>query len=383
MKKITLLILTVLLNLGLVQAQSLESVTEQKFGFSSGEKEVMKLTFKDVNAKNLTTAIATYFKKNYKAKVSSIKKTDGEFAVSEFKATDIQQKPTSAIYKVQELDGNAILYIHYKSDGYVVSSSNTAEIFPAYKAMSEKIGAMAVSYSYADVIKLREKDLATQEKALALLVKGENKSADLVDKSKNEIKASESAIKTLESSIAKQKEIIVAKAKLVADKKTEMANLDVKSMEKDLKTIEGDSKKAAKEIEKVNSDIAKKKAAISKLEAEISTLEGSIQPINDRISANTEKIAGIQKQISEHNEDALKAQLKVLEKDSKDALNEEKKMVKSVEKEKSTIEKATAKIKDAEGAIAESKSTQMAKQTEIDKTKATLKTLAEKISKLK
>ena len=169
--------ITVVLLIGLISlnAQNVVSITEQDFSFASESKEVQKITFKDVNAKNLKTAVIDYFKKNYRAKVSSIKKTDNEFEVSEFKATDIQQKPTSAIFKIQELDGNAILYIHYKSDGYVVSSKNTPDLFASYKKMSHKIGDVAVAYSYEDVIELRKKDLSSQEKDLVSFVKSEDK----------------------------------------------------------------------------------------------------------------------------------------------------------------------------------------------------------------
>ena len=48
--------------------------------------------------------------------------------------------------------------------------------------------------------------------------------------------------------------------------------------------------------------------------------------------------------IMQKDKDALKEQLKLLEKDSKDAESEEKKMTKSIEKETTTIEKNKAKI---------------------------------------
>lgn len=383
MKKSLLLTTILFLSLAFVKAQSLEGITEQEFNFASGSKEVQKLAFKDVNAKNLETAISTYFKKNYKAKVSAIKKTDKEFEVSEFKATDIQQRATSAIYKIQELDGNAILYIHYKSDGYVVSSKNTADVYPSYKSMSQKIANLAITYSYENVIKLRNKDLGGFEKELATMIKTENKNSDAIDKAKGEIKSSETTISTSESSLANQKVTVAAKAKLVEDQKTKMATVDVKSLEKNIKEVEGDTKKANKEIEKINADIAKKEAEIAKLKTEIETLKGSIQPTNDRIAANGEKIKVIETEISNFGEDALKEQLKLLEKDSKDAVTEEKKLVKTIEKEKASIEKNNGKIKDAEAVIVTSKKDQATKQVEVDKVKTTLKDLESKVSKLK
>jgi len=115
------LILTTIMFLSIVaiNAQSVVSMADQKFTFSTGEKECIKVAFKDVSAKNLETAFKDYFKNNYKAKVSSVKKTDGEFTVDEFKATEIQQKPTTVLAVITELEGSAILYMHYNSDGYV------------------------------------------------------------------------------------------------------------------------------------------------------------------------------------------------------------------------------------------------------------------------
>lgn len=382
MKKI-LLSTALLLSASMMFAQSVSSITEQEFTFSSGKKEVVKVMFKDVNASNLETAIEDYFKKNYKAKVSGIKKTDKEFEVSDFKATDIQQKLTSAIFKVQELDGNGILYIHYKSDGYVVSSANTPDIFPSYKTMTQKIADVAVSYSYNDVIELRGKELATQEKELAAFIKTEDKESDAIDKSINEIKASETAIIGLDKDLASQKVIVAEKLKLVEDKKVEMSTVNVKSLEKNIKDVEADTKKANKEIESVNKEIASKTAEIAKLQSEITTLEASIEPANVRISENNDKIVEVKKQIAEFNEDALKDQLKVLEKESKTAISEESKLAKSIDKEKASIEKNNGKIKDSKAEIVALKASQAAKQVEIDKTKDVLKELNLKVSKLK
>jgi hypothetical protein len=383
MKKYILLSTVLFISATMLFAQTVNSISEQEFTFSSGQKEVVKIMFKDVNAANLEMAIVDYFKKNYKAKVSGIKKTEKEFIVSNFKATDIQQKMTSAVFKVQELDGNAIFYIHYKSDGYVVSSKNTPDIYPSYKSMTEKIGALAVAYSYNDVIELRKKDLALQENALSGFIKSENKQSDAIDKSTNEIKSSETAIKGLESDLAAQKVIVLEKVKLVEDKKVEMSTVNVKSLEKSIKEVESDSKKATKEIEGVIKDIASKNAEIAKLHSEIVTLDSSIEPINTRISSNTSKIEDVNKQIAEFNEDALKDQLKMLEKDSKTAVSHESKFAKSIDKEKASIEKNNAKIKDAQTEIFTLKAAEASKQIEIDKTNDLLKALQYKVMKLK
>ena len=137
MKKLILSSL-MFLSVILINAQTVKSMADEEFSFSSGKKEVIKVAFEDVSAKNLEAAFVEYFKKNYKAKVSAVKKTDGEFEISEFKATDIQQKMTSGLAVITELEGNAILYIHYKSEGYVVSLKNTPEIYPGYKKMTQK-----------------------------------------------------------------------------------------------------------------------------------------------------------------------------------------------------------------------------------------------------
>lgn len=383
MKKILLLPVLLLFSITIAMSQSINSISEQKFTFSTGNKEVIKLMFKDVNLSNLESAIEDYFKKNYKTKVSGIKKTDNEFEVIDFKATDIQQKLTSAIFKVQELDGHAILYIHYKSDGYVVSSKNTPDIYPSYKTMTEKIGALAITYSYNDVIEIRKKELATQENELAGFIKSENKETDAIDKSTSEIKVSESAIENLENDLVSQKTIVSEKAKLVEDKKVEMSTVNVKSLEKSIKEVEADTKKANKEIEGINKEIASKNAEIAKLQSEIVTLESSIEPANTRIETNNDKIGEVKKQIAEFNEDALKDQLKILEKESKTAILDENKLAKSIDKEKASIEKNNSKIKDAKSEILLLKTSQANKQAEIDNSKLLLKDLESKVAKIK
>lgn len=366
-----------------INAQSVVSMADQDFTFSTGKKECIKVAFKDVNASNLEEAFKDYFKDNYKAKVSAVKKTDAEFEVDEFKATEIQQKPTTVNAVITEIEGSAILYIHYKSDGYVVSEQNTPDIYAAYKKMTEGLANQAIAYSYTDVIEMREKELAEQQKELASFIKDNEKADANIVKMQTEIKTSEGEVSGLEKGLTSQKSIVLEKAKLVEDKKIEMATVDVKSLEKNIKDIEADSKKADKEIEKVNADIAKKNAEIAKLQSEISTLETSIDPINARKAVNAEKIAEVQKKITEFDADALKEQLKLLEKDSKDAVTEERKMIKSIEKEKGSIEKNKASIKETEISIATLKTSQEAQKATIAKTQEALKVLTTKVAKLK
>ena len=78
MKKI-LLSISMLFSIVFINAQSVTSMSTQDFTYSTGSKEAIKVIFEDVNAKKLSDALSTYFKKNYKAKVSAVRKTDGEF----------------------------------------------------------------------------------------------------------------------------------------------------------------------------------------------------------------------------------------------------------------------------------------------------------------
>lgn len=382
MKKI-LLSISMLFSIVFINAQSVTSMSTQDFTYSTGSKEAIKVIFEDVNAKKLSDALSTYFKKNYKAKVSAVRKTDGEFEVEEFKATDIQQKPTSALVRITELEGNAIMYIHYKSDGYVVSEKNTPALYPSYKKMTQSIANDAIALSYTDVIELKNKELADQQKVLTGFVKTEEKNSADVVKMESEIKTAEGEISRLETSLTQQKTLVIEKAKLVDEKKTEMATLDVNSLEKEIKTVQGDNKKADKEIEKVHADIAKKNAEIAQLQSEIKVLESEIETVNSRKESNGEKIGELQTKISTHNEDALKEQLKLLEKDSKDAVSEEKNITKAIEKERASIEKNKVKIKEAQLEIETSKASQETKNAEIAKTKENIKVLESKVSKLK
>ena len=103
------------------------------------------------------------------------------------------------------------------------------------------------------------------------------------------------------------------------------------------------------------------------MQAEIKTIETEIETVNARKGTNGEKIAELQTKISTHNEDALKEQLKLLQKDSKDAESAEKDIAKSIEKETSSIEKNKVGIKASELNIATLKTSQEAKKAEIAK----------------
>lgn len=379
------LILTTIMFLSIVaiNAQSVVSMSDQNFTFSTGQKECIKVIFKDVSAKNVESAFKEYFKKNYKAKVSSVKKTTNEFEVEEFKANDIQQKPTSVNAVITELEGSAILYIHYKSDGYVVSEKNTPIVYEGYRRMTQGIANDAITLSYADVIAMKEKELYEQEKALDLFLRDNEKQDATIAKMQAEIKTSEGEVSRLTSALSAQKVVVSEKAQLVKDKEVEMANLDVKSLEKEIKSIEGDNKSADRDISKLNSDIAKKNADIAKLQSEIKTLEAQIETVNSRKGENGNKIAALQTKISSHNEDALKEQLKILEKDKKDAESAEKDIAKSIEKEASTIEKNNISIKESQLNIATLRTSEEAKKLEIAKTKEELKVMQTKVSSLK
>lgn len=381
MKKIILSTI-MFLSIIAINAQSVVSITDQDFGFSTGSKECIKVAFKDVSAKNVDAAFKEYFKKNYKAKVVAVKKTAGELEVEQFKATDIQQRPTTVTAVITELEGSAILYLHYKSDGYVVSEKNTPEIYTSYKRMTQSIANDAIVLAYADVIVQKEKELADQEKTLDVMVKDTEKEKTTVVKLESENKTAEAEVSKYTAALNAQKAIIISKAQLVKDKELEIANFDVKSLERDIKSIEGDNKNVDKEIAKLNADIAKKTAEIAKIQAEIKTIEVKIETENQKKGVNNEKIAGIQSTISSHNEAGLKEQLKILQKDSKDADAEEKNIVKSLEKENAAITKNNVAIKESQLKIATLKTTEDAKKAEVDAIREALKTIQTKVSSL-
>jgi hypothetical protein len=382
MKKIILLHIMAAF-LFFAQAQSISSMTNENFTFSTGQLEVTKVAFKDVSAKQVEKAFNDFFKETYKAKVNGVKKVAGEYTIEEFKPNDIQQKPTTVVAKIVELEGNGILYIHYNSNGYVVSEKNTPDIFPGYKNMTQKVANKALSLAFNEKLEANTKTLATQEKELSDFVKNEEKQKEAIAKAQTEIKTSETAVSTLTSDLDKQKAVVAEKLKLVEAKKQEIATVDVKSLEKSIKDVEADTKKADGEIAKFNADIAKKESEIAKLQAEISTIKTEIETVNQRKEANSQKIADIQKQITEFNADALKEQLKLLEKDNKDAESVEKDIAKNIEKEKSSIVKNNENIKSSEAEIATLKTSQETKKAEIAKTQTLVKSIQAEIAKLK
>lgn len=375
MKKL-ILSMIMLSSISFINAQSIVSITEQNFTYSTGEKESMKVTFKDVNANDLTTALKAYFKDNYKAKTVDVKKAEGEYEVEDFKATDIQQKLTAALVRIVELEGNAALYIHYKSDGYVVSEKNTPELFPAYKTLTQNVANQAIALSFENLVELKKKELATEEKNLAVFVKAEEKNASEIVKLTSENKTVIDKIANLETDLTKQKSLVVEKAKLVIEKETEIASLNVKSIEKDIKKVESSNKKADKTISKANGTIAKYQEKIKALESNIKTVE-------ETKITNNKQIADLQAKLGEHNEDALEDQLKLLEKDSKDAVSQEKDLTKSIAKERASIEKANVKIQEAQVNVEAAKVSQKAKSVEISTLKDSIKALETKVNQLK
>lgn len=360
----------------LTNAQSLVSMTDQDFTFSTGSKEATKVTFKDVSVENLTDALKAYFKDNYKAKTTEVRKTDGEYEVEDFKATDIQQKITAALVRIIEIEGNAILYIHYKSDGYTVSEKVTPELYPAYKKMTQNIANQAIKLAFKDKIANTKKTLAEKEKEVASFEKTVEKNEAEVVKMTSENKTAEGTVNRLDTDLAKQKTLVNEKAKLVTEKEAEIASIDVKSLEKEIKKVEKTNKKADKTISKNNGMIAKYKEKISSLESNITTIEES------KVS-NNKQIEELKTKITNHNQAGLEDQLKLLEKNSKEALSEEKSILKSIDKERASIEKNKVKISETQKEIADAKASQEIKKLEINKLKEKIKTLESKISSLK
>lgn len=375
MKNITLTII-MLLSIALINAQSLVSIDNQEFTFSSGTKEAMKFSFKDVNSTELTATLKDYFRKNYNVRVSDVRRTAGEYEIPDFKATDIQQKLTFAVVRIIELQGNAIMYIHYTADGYVVSEKNTPAIYPQYKNLTQKLANQAIKLSYNTKIELNKKTLADQEKALADFIKAEEKNKVDLLKLNSEIETVDLRVERLEADLAQQKEVVISRERLVTAKEVEIASVDVKSLNKEIRKTNNDNKKADRSINRIDKQI-------TKLQEKIVSLENEKESLNSSKIENNSKISGLENEISTHNQAALEQQLRILQKDARDAISSEKNILKSIEKERSTIEKNNVSIKEINIKSATINASQKTKTTEIEQTKEIIKALESEVTKVK
>lgn len=420
MKKLHILLFSFISMAGLF-AQTYQPITNESFVFSTGEKEVFKVAFDKVDSKQVNEAVKEYLK-NYKAKIESVKGVDSEFFVEEVELSDINQTKTTIAFKITELEGNASLYAHFLSNGMVVSGASSPEQVAAYKMFTEALAKKSVFVAYEDLIAGKEEVLKTQEKELKGLEKDEEKQHDAIGKANQSIKDSKSTIGSLEAVLKGQQASLIAKNKEVNDKEVEIASVSVKSLEGDIKTIEKEissiekenvksregiakingeiaieetnlstlrqtitaqknllavnsDKKTLKEVQTLEKEEAKQIGAIEALKGTNKNTEALIQSKLEEINTKNTKIAAIQKQIAAHNEDALKEQLKLLQKDAKEFENEVSKTQKEIEKENSSISKQEEAIRSANTEIAKLKDAQAAKTGEINTTKSEIKAL--------
>jgi len=420
MKKIPLLILFSLLSIGAI-AQSYNPITNENFTFSTGEKEVFKTSFNKVSAEEVITAVKEYLK-NYKARVEPVKGFDNEYVVSDVALSDINQSATTMNIKITELEGNATLYIHYLTNSKIVSKDNTPSEFDGYVKFTQALDNKATFIAYDAVVNLQSNVVEGKQNDLKGLEKDEEKQYDAIGKATKSINDSKTAILSLEGSLKTQQALVASKTQQVGDKQAEIAAVNVKTLESNIKDIEKENKIFVKDIEKSREDMAKingenavldtelatnrsaiaaqkqlfaasadkkimkevqsleKEAAkimgeIEEKKGEIQNTEAAIITSQKQINGNNNRIFTIQKQITSHSEDALKDQLKILEKDLKDLDSEEKKNVKDIEKENDNITKQEEGIRQAEGEIASAKNAQAALKVEISSEQSQLKDL--------
>lgn len=420
MKKIPLLILFSLISIGAI-AQSYNPITNENFTFSTGEKEVFKTSFNKVSAEEVITAVKEYLK-NYKARVEPVKGFDNEYVVSDVALSDINQSATTMNIKITELEGNATLYIHYLTNSKIVSKDNTPSEFDGYVKFTQALDNKATFIAYDAVVNLQSNVVEGKQNDLKGLEKDEEKQYDAIGKAIKSINDSKTSIISLEGSLKTTQALVAAKTQQVGDKQAEIAAVNIKTLESNIKDIEKENKIFVKDIEKSREDMAKingenavldtelatnrsaiaaqkqlfaasadkkimkevqsleKEAAkimgeIEEKKGEIQNTEAAIITSQKQINGNNNRIFTIQKQITSHSEDALKDQLKILEKDLKDLDSEEKKNVKDIEKENDNITKQEEGIRQAEGEIASAKNAQAALKVEISSEQSQLKDL--------
>ena len=420
MKTINLLLLFLLLSLGVV-AQSYSPISNEYFVFSSGEKEVFKTSFTKVSAVQVNAAVKEYLK-NYKTKIESVKGFDNEYVVNNVVLSDINQNTTNIAIKITELEGNATLYIHYLTDDKIVSKANTPNAFDGYTKFTQAIDDKATFIAYDALIEAQSNVVGDKQKELKGIEMNEEKQHDAIGKSNISIKDSQKAITSLQGSLKNQQSLVAIKTQQVGDKESDIASVNVKTLESNIKDVDKENRDLVKDVEKSRAEIAKingeiavaeteletqrkgiaaqkillgvaadKKAAkevlsmeneaakmigdIEEKKGEIANMNASIVNAQREMNSNKERVGAYQAEIASHSEDALKDQLKILEKDLKDGQSEEKKILKDIEKENDNVTRQEESIRQAEAEIVSIKNAQTAKKEEISTQEEALKSL--------
>lgn len=423
------LLLASLLGFAGLYAQSYIPVTNEYFAFSTGEKEVFKTTFNQVSLAEAEGAFKDYLK-NYKSKIEPVKGISNEYQIAEVLLSDINQAKTAMFVKFTELEGNASIYIHYLNNGKIVSKGNTPNEFDGYTKFTEAIADKSVFSAFESLIKTQSIKVKAKEKELNSIEKDEVKEHDAIGKAKKSIKDSKVMISTLEGQYKNQQSMLASKQKQVGDKQSEIASVDIKTLDgqindlekenksfvkdlekareesakisgekavlnvtletqnkaikaqKDLLAVTGD-KKAMKEVQSMEKDAAILIGEIEEKKGEIAIEAAAARTAQEKIDAYNIQIVSIQKKIASHSENALKDQLKLLEKDLKDLENEADKIVKDTSKENDNVTKEEEGIRQSEAEIQRLKEAQSMKKSEISEATEVLNDLASEQAKFK
>lgn len=418
MKKLILLI-TILISVHMLNAQNYSEGITTNYTFSSGSCPVIQIRFEKVSKDNVKKAINHIFK-SYKAKISEVKDIEDEYQISSF-SLETNQKKTTSRMKIIETNGNATLYSYFKTEESVISEELTPNDITHYKNLVKLIANKAVSLEYDETIRLQKKKVKEEEKQLSKLKKEEDNEYQNISKYEVSIKNSKQEIIQLNSALNSQEVLIVKSDELLKAKETEIAGKNIKSLKSKISDLEKDNKSHLKTISKHKEKIAKIKGEVTILnstlkgnETEKATLKSSkeidekarkkLKSLNKEglkllgeieenkvsvvnlentitgkesdIKNNQTEIALLLAEISEHNEDALNDQLKILEKDSKKLHQKKNSLEKEVEKENKNINNKNEKIKTSEGKIKELEALQKKQDTKINDSKKTLKALA-------
>ena len=387
-----------------------------EYAFSTGKSPVLQVRFDKVSKDNIKEASKEVFKK-HDAKLSAVKNADYEFIVSEFRLEE-NQKVSYGKLKILETNGNSNLYAFFKTNESEMSDKLTPNDIVFYKNLVKDIAKKAVVNEYQMHINKQEKKLKDENKTLKNLLKDEEGEHKNIGKYKNTITNSEHEIEQLKIALSNQELSITKNNDLLKAKESEIAGKSVKSLNSDISEIKKENKSLHKTIVKHKEKIAKIKGKIAILnsilkgndteklnlkasenidkkvrkrlkklnKAGLKTLgeveenkiliineENNIVKLEDEIKTGQSKIDLLQAEIAEHNEDALKDQLSLLEKESKRLTSEKRSYEKKLKKANEKVNDNNEKIRLSEDKIKNLKATQEEQKNKIEVSKKKLK----------
>ena len=202
MKKQILLTALFISTFHLITAQNFTEGIQSDFAFSSGDSPALKIQFDKVSKDNIKDAAKDVFKK-YDSKLSEVKGIDDEYIITEFTLKE-NQKITNGKMKILESDGNADLFVFFKTHESEISEQLTPNEIIHYKKLTKKIAEKAVVYEYNTLIEKQEKEIKDENKKLKNLEKKEDNEHKNIGKYKTTIKNSEQEIEQLKTSLTAQ-----------------------------------------------------------------------------------------------------------------------------------------------------------------------------------